>query len=134
MYKSARQAVGYMLRFMERRRCPRSPIVDPNMLKGETPGEDYGADALTVLVLFCRFDGSRRALTKLYLRRVRFREIKSRRDRDIVARANRRFLEALCCRGLIEYQGDDHEPHRSCRLLKAGTCPRFDPEKTVDMR
>ena len=124
MYRSARQAVGYMLRFMEKRRSVKSVTMDPNVLWGRNT-DDPDADALTVLILFYRFDGYRRALTKLYLRHVRFREIKSRRDRDIVSRANRRFLQALCCRGLLEYQGNQNEPHRNCRMLLAGSCHRF---------
>ena len=118
-----------MLRYMERRCSARSPIIDPNILRGKDSGEDYGADALTVLILFSRYDGSRRALVRLYIRGVRFRDIKNKREYRIISNANRRFLAALCCRGLLAYQGDESEPHRNCRMLKAGTCPRFDQKK-----
>jgi hypothetical protein len=130
MYKSAHQAVGCMLRYLERKRAVKSACMDPNVLFGADT-DDPDADALTVLILFSRYDGSRRALTRLYIRRVRFREIKSRRDRQIASRAQMRFLRALCHRGLIEFQGDAHEPHRSCRMLASGRCPRFDVKKDL---
>ena len=130
VYKSAHQAIGFMLRYQERKRSPRTPILDPNVLHGRPSGEDHDADALTVLILFCRFNGSRRALTKLYIHRARFKEIKNRHDRRVISHANRRFLKALCCRGLLIYQGDDKEPHRFCKRLKDGRCHRFEaPEK-----
>jgi hypothetical protein len=125
MYKSAHQAVGCMLRYQERKRSVKSVCMDPNVLFG-IDTDDPDADALTVLMLFDRFDGRRRSLTRLYIRRVRWKEIKSRYERGIVSRAQMRFLSALCCRELIEYQGDNREPHRSCRMLKKGRCPRWD--------
>jgi hypothetical protein len=110
---------------MEKRRSARTAILDPNILRGKDSGVDYDADALTVLILFCRYDGSRSALVRLYIRGVRFREVKSRRERQIMSNANRRFLKALCHRGLLMYQGDESEPHRSCRILRAGYCERY---------
>ena len=124
-YKSGHQAVGYMIRYLEKRRSPRCAILDPNVLRGKVAGEDYDADALTVLILFCRFDGKRNSLTKLYIHRVRFREIKNNRDRSVASHANRRFLKQLCCRGLLAFQGGRNEPHRSCRAFQAGECYRF---------
>lgn len=125
MYKSAQQAVGCMQRYQERKRSVKSVCMDPNVLFGKDT-DDPDADALTVLILFSRYDGKRRSLSKLYIRRVRWKEIKNRRDRQIASRANMRFLMALCCRGLLEYQGDHREPHRSCRMLRSGRCHRFD--------
>lgn len=125
MYDSPHQAVGYMVRYLEKRRSARTAIMDPNVLKGVDSGKDYDADALTVLILFCRFDGPRRSLTKLYILRVRKKEIKNRRDHGVMSRANQRFIAELCCRGLLVFQGDRREPHRSCMMFQAGRCAKY---------
>lgn len=118
-----------MLRYMEKRRAARTAVMDPNILRGKDVNVDHDADALTVLVLFSRYDGPRHALVRLYIRGVRFRDIKRGRERRLMSNANRRFLVALCCRGLLVYQGDNSEPHRSCHILKAGMCKRFNKEE-----
>jgi len=116
-----------MIRYMEKRGSPRCPILDPSVLRGNAAGEDFDADALTVLVLFCRFNGKRRSLTKLYLERVRIKNIKNYHARGVASNANRQFLTQLCCRGMLVFQGDRHEPHRSCRAFQAGQCSMYSP-------
>jgi len=91
---------------------------------GASAGEDPDADAMMVLVLFFRLDG-RRALTRLIINRESLREVPSKMERKRLAQARRRFSEELCCRGLLEYQGENREPIKSCRKLNEGTCHRF---------
>jgi len=115
-----------MLRYQERRRSPRN--VRFHRIGGRS-GNDPDADALTVLVLFSRHD-RRRLLTRIIIRRERFKEIKGERDRKYAFRTFASFARALCCRGLIEFQGERKEPQRSCRMYKNGECPLFEKESS----
>jgi len=96
---------------------------------GASAGEDPDADALTVAVLFCRLN-HRRALTRLLILRHSLRDVPSRIERRRLSKARRRFAEELCCRGLLEFQGEKKDPVKNCRKYSGGSCHRF--KKEVD--
>ena len=123
MYRSIHQAVGIMIRYQERRRSPRSMM--PGI--GASSGEDPDADALMVLILFDRHN-RKNILKRLLVHRESLKDIRSDRDRAYAYNTLNRFARALCCRGLLEFQGSKKEPHRSCRLFRHGKCPLHDEE------
>lgn len=126
VYRSIHHAVAAMRRYQERRGSPRGIRFEA---VGASAGMDPDADALTVLVVFCRVNG-RRALSRLLIERVKMRDVRSREERRRLRHARERFARELCCRGLLEWQGERKAPHDKCRKLRAGTCPRFSAEKT----
>ena len=113
-----------MLRYQERRRSPHGVRY---IRIGASSGEDPDADSLTVLLLFHRHD-RRRLLSRILIRRERAKDIKGERDRKYAYRTVAAFARALCCRGLIEFQGSGKEPQRSCWTFRNGRCPRFDED------
>jgi len=125
MYRSIHQAVGVMIRYQERRRSPRSMI--PGI--GASSGEDPDADALMVLILFCRHN-KKNMLTRLLVNRETFKDIRGERDKALAYKTLNRFARALCCRGMLEFQGKKKEPHRSCRTYRQGKCALYEPENT----
>lgn len=94
---------------------------------GASSGEDPDADALTVLILFSRHN-KKKLLTRLLVDRESIKEIRGERDKAMAYRVLHRFACALCCRGLLEFQGEKKEPHRSCRLYQRGKCPVYKTE------
>lgn len=94
---------------------------------GASSGEDPDADALTVLILFHRHN-RKRWLTRLLVQRERLKEIRADRDRRFAINTLNCFARALCCRGMLEFQGEKKEPHRSCRMFRHGKCPLYEKE------
>jgi len=94
---------------------------------GASSGEDPDADALMVLILFERHN-RRKMLTRILVEREPLKEIKGERDRKFAHNTLNIFARALCCRGMLEFQGEKKEPHRSCRMFHRGKCPLYDKE------
>lgn len=73
-------------------------------------------DALTVLILFCRYNAHRR-LTRLFIERQHINDFHGIERRRILA-ARDNFIRELCHRGLLAY------PRKHCRENIQGGCPR----------
>lgn len=122
MYETVWHAIGAMVRWREIRGGSRGLYV-PDEPHGATAGEDPGADALTVEILFARYD-RRGALTRLYFKRHTLDDFGGR-ERRLARKARNHFIRELCHRGLLAFQGDDKSPQKWCPGYVHGECPRF---------
>jgi hypothetical protein len=121
VYETVGHAVSAMLRWRERRRAAKAQgaMFDP---PGRT-GEDADALALTVDLLFARYD-RRRYLTRLFIERKQISDFPGR-ERHRARKARNHFVRELCHRGMLEFQGESKDPQKSCPAYVHGQCPRF---------
>ena len=130
-----------MVRWWERNRSPASAPWPDHIPKGAAsynkwryihiraakPGRrpllEDDKDPETVFVLFVRFD-DRRALTRLFIKRTRLRDIKST-ERKRVKQYRDRFIKELCCRGLLvdPPKGFGKNAKRECSECPRGSKP-----------
>jgi hypothetical protein len=141
MYLSPGHAVAAMLRWWERNRSPASAPWPDHIPKGAAsynkwryihiratkPGRrpllDDDKDPETVFVFFMRRE-EKRILTRLLIEHQTLDDFSGafkHRARKVL----NHFVRDLCCNGLIEFQGENKHPQKSCLEYSTGKCYRF---------